>query len=364
MQPNPFLGVVLHAIGGLAAASFYLPFKKVKGWSWETYWITGGVFSWLITPVVVGLIVISMIYAGNLFQIIAGSPQRAIFWAFTFGALWGIGGLTFGLSMRYLGIALGYAIALGACAAFGTLVPPIFEGRLADLTRRRSGMIVLAGVAFCLIGMGFSGAAGMSKERELSDEQKKATVAEFNFIKGLLVATVCGLLSACMAFALAAGDAITRTAMATHTPPIWAGLPTLVIILLGGLATNAVWCFVLLARNRSFGEFIGKTRSPTPPPPLLNNYFFAALVGVTWYFQFFFYTMGSSKMGERFGFSSWTLHMASIIIFSTIWGIALHEWKGSSRRTHALIAVGLATLIASTLVVGYGNYLGSVAEPH
>jgi L-rhamnose-H+ transport protein len=272
--------------------------------------------------------------------------------------LWGIGGLTFGLSMRYLGIALGYAIALGACAAFGTLVPPIVEGRFETLMQTRSGLIVLGGVAVCLVGMAFSGAAGMSKERELPDEQKKETVAEFNFVKGMFVALACGLLSACMAFALSAGAAINKNAIQMGTPPLWAGLPTLIVILLGGLATNAVWCFVLLAKNRTFGEFRGATKSAVRPV-LSVNYFFAALAGIIWYFQFFFYTMGSSKMGERFGFSSWTLHMASIIIFSTIWGIALHEWKGTSRRTHVLIAAGLAMLIASTLIVGYGNFLAA-----
>lgn len=362
MQSNPFLGVLLHAIGGLAAASFYLPFKKVKGWSWETYWITGGMFSWLFTPAIVALVIIGLIQHVEVFGIISASPPHAIGWAFTFGVLWGIGGLTFGLSMRYLGIALGYAIALGACAAFGTLVPPIFEGRFDDLAQTRSGIVVLAGVAVCLLGMAFSGAAGMSKESELSDEQKKATVAEFNFVKGMVVALVCGLLSACMAFALSAGDAINQTAIRMGTPPLWAGLPTLVIILLGGLTINAAWCFFLIARNGTFGEFSGRTKSGNQPN-LAGNYFFSALAGVTWYFQFFFYTMGSSKMGKRFGFSSWTLHMASIIIFSTAWGIMLHEWKGTTRRTHALIALGLALLVASMMIVGYGNFLTLDSAP-
>ncbi len=402
MAPNPFLGVILHAIGGLAAASFYLPYKKVRGWSWETYWITGGVFSWLVAPAVFGLVVVSLIYNVPLLDVITGSPARAIWSAFGFGALWGIGGLTFGLSMRYLGIALGYAIALGFCAAFGTLVPPVFQGTFGALFETTSGVVVLAGVAACLLGIAFSGAAGMSKERELSEEQKKSTVAEFNFARGLVIAIACGLLSACMAFALAAGEPITKRAVELGTPPLWAGLPTLIVVLLGGLLSNAVWCFVLLARNRSFAEFLsagrgpttgivpavaperelelegadaGRTTSPTAtattarvdddaalsPASLAGNYFFSALAGVTWYLQFFFYTMGSSKMGERLGFSSWTLHMASIIIFSTVWGIALREWRGTSRRTHALIGLGLAILILSTAVVGYGNYLGTRA---
>ncbi len=393
MDANPFLGVILHAIGGLAAASFYLPYKKVKGWSWETYWITGGIFSWLIAPILFGLIVVAWIYDVPLYAILRGSPQLALWGAFGFGVLWGIGGLTFGLSMRYLGIALGYAIALGFCAAFGTLVPPLFEGKFGALLGNASGLVVLGGVLACLVGIAFSGAAGMSKENELSEEQKKEAVEEFNFPKGLVIAIICGLLSACMAFALAAGDPIGKRAIALGTPALWSGLPTLIVIMLGGLLTNAIWCFVLLAKNHSFFEFGAAAVDPTtgalpvispareveiadsergagtpiaqmiePPnparPSLLGNYIFSAMAGLIWYFQFFFYTMGSSKMGPRLGFSSWTLHMASIIVFSTIWGILLKEWRGTSIKTHVLIGIGLAVLILSTIVVGYGNYLG------
>lgn len=358
MQANPFLGVILHATGGLAAASFYLPFKRVRGWSWETYWITGGVFSWLIAPILFGLLVISAIYHVSVFQVIRQSPPHALLGAFGFGAIWGIGGLTFGLSMRYLGIALGYAIALGFCAAFGTLIPPAFEGTFPALIHTTPGLVVLAGVCLCMVGICFSGAAGMNKERELSDEQKKSSVAEFSFVKGLLIATICGLLSACMAFALAAASPINAQAVALGTPQLWAGLPTLIVVLLGGLLTNLIWCAILLKKNSSFPEFAGKT-AKSDRSPLSRNYLLCAISGVTWYFQFFFYTMGSSQMGRRFGFSSWTLHMASIIIFSTLWGIALKEWRGTSAKTHRLIAVGLTILVLSTVVVGFGNYLSS-----
>jgi L-rhamnose-H+ transport protein len=358
MNPNPFLGVVLHAIGGLAAASFYIPYKKVRGWAWEMFWLAGGVFSWVIAP----LAFVLVIARGSL-AALPGVPAGTIFWTYFFGVLWGVGGLTFGLSMRYLGIALGYAIALGFCAAFGTLMPPIFKGEFADVIGKMSGQVVLLGVGVCLAGIGVSGAAGMSKERELPEEEKTASVAEFNFGKGVLVAVFAGVMSASMSYGIAAGKPIAKLAVQLGTPELWQNLPVLVVVLAGGFTTNLIWCAILGLKNRTWGQYLGRQAAapegkPAEAIPLLGNYLLCALAGTTWYLQFFFYGMGTTKMG-KYDFSSWTLHMASIIIFSTLWGIALREWKGTSRRTHALIALGLAVLVFSTMVVGYGNYLGA-----
>ncbi len=353
MPANPFIGVLFHAIGGLAAASFYLPYRRVRGWSWETYWIVGGVFSWLFAPIVAALILVP-----NTFEILRAAPTGALVNAWLLGALWGVGGLTFGLAMRYLGIALGYAIALGFCAAFGTLVPPSFGGKLGELAATSAGQWTLGGVALCLMGIVFSGAAGLRKERELPEGKKRETVKEFALGQGLAIAFACGMLSACMSFAFRAGAPVVDTAVRLGTPTLWAALPLLVVILLGGLTTNLIWSLALNARRGTFGEYVGRSRL-TGRVPLLGNVAFCALAGVAWYLQFFFYSMGESRMGADLKFSSWTLHMAAIIIFSTIWGILLHEWRGTGRRTHILIGAGLAVLIASTLVVGYGNYLGT-----
>jgi len=347
---NPFLGVVLHAIGGLAAASFYIPYKKVRNWSWETYWLAGGFFSWIIVPWMLALLIVPATPA-----ILRQVPAGDLFLTWFFGVLWGAGGLMFGLTMRYLGISLGYAVALGFCAAFGTLVPPIHSGEIREIVRAAPGQFVLLGIAVCLAGIAVSGMAGMSKERELTDEQKKASVREFSFVKGMVVAVICGILSASMAFGMAAGKPIAKLAVDHGAPPLWQNLPVLVVVLAGGFATNFVWCVLLNLKNRSGRQYLGAGEDGTRAPMLLN-YLFCALGGATWYFQFFFYSMGTTKMGP-FDFSSWTLHMASIIIFSTLWGLALREWRGTSARTRRLIALGLAVLIASTLVVGYGNYL-------
>jgi L-rhamnose-H+ transport protein len=366
MPSNPFLGVVFHWLGGLAAGSFYAPYRAVKKWSWEVYWLIGGFFSWIIAPWI-----IASINSNDLLAVLSEAPSKSIWWAYFWGAMWGLGGLTFGLTMRYLGLSLGMGVALGYCAAFGTLMPPIFHGEFVDkVLGTTSGQVVLLGVGVCLLGIAIAGLAGRSKEKEMTDEQKKETIKEFNFTKGILVATFSGIMSACFAYGLDAAAPIAEISAKHGTTALWTGLPKLCVVLLGGFTTNLIWCVVLNVRNRSGYQYFNRTLraddpnatdksgATDPRVPILNNYFFSALAGVTWYFQFFFYTMGESQMGE-YKFSSWTVHMASIIIFSSLWGIALHEWKGSSLSTKRKLAIGLATLVLSTLVVGYGNYLGA-----
>lgn len=364
MVQNPILGVFFHWLGGLAAASFYLPYRFIKKWSWETSWLVGGVFSWILTPWIFALLLIP-----GLGSVLASAPADSVKLAFMFGALWGLGGLTFGLTMRYLGIALGMAVALGYCAAFGTLMVPLFTGPFPGtfplLLQSTSGRITLGGVVVCLVGIAVSGLAGMSKEREMPQDQKTAVIKEFNFPRGLAVATFSGILSSCMAYGMAAGKPIANIAKAhlaqSGGSDLWQNLPVLIIILAGGFVTNCIWCVALNVRNKSGGEYLAAMSyksedGDNPTVPLSKNYLLAAIAGVTWYLQFFFYSMGTVRMG-KYDFSSWTLHMASIIIFSSLWGIALHEWRGTSKRTHVLIGLGLLILVGSTCVVGYGSYL-------
>jgi L-rhamnose-H+ transport protein len=382
---NPALGVFFHWLGGLASASFYVPYRGVKNWAWETYWLVGGFFSWIIAPWILALVM-----TRDLGRVLHEAPSSSLFWAYAFGALWGLGGLTFGLTMRYLGMSLGMAVALGYTAAFGTLMPPIFRGEFSTMVLgTRSGLVILGGVAVCLLGIMFAGAAGVSKEREMSEDQKRASIKEFNLKKGLLVATFSGVMSACFAYGLAAGDPIKAITLQHGTPVLWQGLPVLVVVLAGGFTTNFIWCVMLNIRNRTGYQYFesairGKVparsqehilENATDAPaeemaaavavnqetnvraPMLGNYLFSALAGTTWYLQFFFYTMGETQMG-RYKFSSWTLHMASIIIFSTLWGMALKEWKGAGGKTKLLVALSLLVLVSSTVIVGYGNYVG------
>jgi L-rhamnose-H+ transport protein len=391
MTPNPALGVLFHWLGGLASGSFYVPYRGVKVWSWETYWLAGGFFSWIIAPWVLGYFM-----TRDLPQVLSEASGSTLFWCYFFGVLWGLGGLTFGLTMRYLGMSLGMAVALGYCAAFGTLMPPIFNGEFASkVLGTQSGIVILIGIAVCLLGIACAGLAGMSKEREMSHEEKQVAIKEFSLKKGILVATFSGVMSACFSYGLAAGDPIKQITLNHGTPVLWQGLPVLVVVLLGGFTTNFIWCFALNIRNRTgYQYFTSEVRNNHPArgeetiietaidapseevveqlrgtsaaparAPMLVNYLLCALAGTTWYFQFFFYSMGETQMGE-YKFSSWTLHMASIIIFSTLWGIALHEWRGASTRTIRLVVLSLAILIGSTVVVGYGNYLGTLPTGH
>ncbi len=363
MTADPFLGVLLHAIGGLASASFYLPYRRVVRWSWETYWLVGGFFSWVIAPWIFAWVAVP-----DLMKVLHETPARHLFWSYCFGALWGLGGLTFGLTMRYLGIALGMAMALGYCAVFGTLLPPIVSGELLGIIQTASGAVVMMGVVVCLAGIAISGLAGMSKERELSQEEKRMTIKEFNFPKGFLVATFAGVMSASMAYGFAAGKPIAALAIKHGALELWQNLPVLVVILAGGFTTNFIWCVALNLKNRTWGDYLddrrhaaatGHPRGMTrEEPALFSNYLFSATAGLIWYLQFFFYSMGTTKMGQ-YDFSSWTLHMASIIIFATLWGVVLHEWKGSGKRTLGLVVIGLVALVSSTIIVGYGNSLGA-----
>ena len=342
------LGVLLHAAGGFAAGSFYIPFKKVRNWAWESYWLVNGVFSWIVMPWVIAAATVP-----ELTSVLSKAPVNSIAWSYLFGLLWGIGGLTFGLSVRYLGMSLGYAIALGFCAVFGTIIPPIYKGIFGDLVTSASGLTTLGGVLVCIVGVAFCGWAGMAKEKELSAEKKKKVIAEFNFVKGLWIAMFAGVMSACMAFAIAAGEPIAALAEKSGTPTLWRNTPVFIFILAGGFTTNFLWCAFLNLKNQTLKDYRGAGDAS-----LIGNYVFSALAGITWYLQFMFYGMGTTKMG-KYDFSSWTIHMAFIIVFSNIWGLIFREWRDSSRRTHQIVFLGIIILIVSTFVVGLGTYLES-----
>jgi L-rhamnose-H+ transport protein len=385
--PNPFIGVIFHWIGGFASATNFIPFRAIKRWSWEIYWLVQGFAAWIVAPVVIAALLVP-----NLFSILRAAPASSIHYAIFWGILWGAGGITFGLAIRYLGIALGYAIALGLCTAFGTLIPPIYDGSIHTIIHETSGRIILAGVLLCLIAVAVNGAAGVSKDREVTFEEKaEAGETDYNFSRGLAVAIFAGIMSSFFAFGLKAGAPISALAktelLAHHRLDLWQNLPVLIVVLWGGFLTNFVWSAILILKNGSIKQFAGEpglnpmrashasgmtlvdfdpldpsTYDHLAPKTLALNYIFAALAGVIWYFQFFFYSMGQTKMG-KYDFSSWTLHMASIIIFATLWGLFLKEWRGTSRRTQALVALGLFLLISSTVVVGYGNYLKANEAP-
>lgn len=349
MGGNPLLGVFFHWLGGLSSASFYVPYKRIRLWSWEILWLTGGVFSWVIAPWV-----FASLRTHDLLGVLSRTPSDQLFWVWFWGAMWGFGGLTFGLTMRYLGMSLGMAVALGLTTVIGTMGPPIFHGTLGVLAATPAGKVTFAGIAMTLLGIWIVARAGKAKETEtVNISAEKSGVVEFNLKKGLAIALFSGVMSGCFAWGLDAGQSIRTLTLAAGTDSLSQGLPVLCVVLAGGFTTNFLWCLMLILKNGTGSEFVGGGNARGAA--LLPNYALAALGGTLWYFQFFFYTMGESQMG-RYGFSSWTLHMASIILFSTLWGFALREWFGVSARTRRLVWTGIGLLVASTVIIGIGNY--------
>lgn len=354
---NALLGILFHSVGGFASGSFYMPFNKVKGWAWESFWIVGGLFSWLIVPPLAAWITIP-----NFTEIIAASSKQILYITFIMGLLWGIGGLTYGLGVRYLGMSLGNSVVLGFCAAFGAIVPSIYYsifpsfGKISftDMISNPGGQLVLLGVLVCLIGIAISGKAGMMKENELTEDQQKASVAEFSLVKGLIIAVFSGILSSFFNFGIEAGKPMAAVAneawKAIHPGQgefLYQNNVTYVVLLWGGLTTNFIWTTLLSLKNKSYRNFTDKKT------PISKNIIFSAMAGTVWFLQFFFYGMGESKLGN--GASSWILHMSTIILTANMWGIYRKEWNGVATKTKRTITIGIAVIILSVVLVGIGN---------
>jgi L-rhamnose-H+ transport protein len=353
------LGVLFHFLGGFASGSFYMPYKKVKGWSWESFWIIGGLFSWLIVPPLAAYLTIP-----NFADIIKNTPGSVLGITYLMGLLWGIGGLTYGLGVRYLGVSLGSSIILGLCSVFGALIPAIYyyfnpapaKDTIADLFGNTWGLYVLSGLLVCIIGIIICGKAGIMKDKSLAGAATDASGGEFKVGIGLIVAIISGVLSACFSFGIEAGNSmgvVANDAWKMANPGMGEFLfrnnVIFVVILWGGLTTNLIWCLILNARNKSFNDYTN-TKSP-----LLKNYILCAIGGTMWFLQFFFYGMGESKLGN--GASSWILHMSFIILVANAWGVVTGEWKGVSKKAKNTIITGIAVIIFSILLVGYGNSL-------
>lgn len=335
------LGLLIIAIGAFCQSSSYVPINRVRSWSWESFWLVQGVFAWLIFPFLGALLAVPE--GASLGGLIASADPTRLFLTILFGALWGVGGLTFGLSMRYLGVALGQSIALGTCAGFGTVLGPVllnifFPGGhyLAQLTAA-----VIIGVVVCLVGIGVIGYAGALKSRSLSDEQKREAVKDFNFPKGLAIALLAGVMSGCFNVGLEFGSAITFA----DSAPIFSSLPATFLVTLGGFVTNACYCLWQNTRNHTFGDYRQTSL-------YANNISFCALAGLLWYSQFFGLSLGKGFLADSpvLLTFSWCILMALNVIFSNLWGIILKEWKGTTALTRTVLVAGIIILIVSTFL--------------
>jgi L-rhamnose-H+ transport protein len=336
------IGLIIIAIGAMCQSSSYVPINRIKDWSWESYWVVQGVFAWLLLPLLGAMLAVP---AGeSLLGLFASVPSFNLWMTVFFGVLWGIGGLTFGLSMRYLGVALGQSIALGTCAALGTIMGPVLMnvffpelGALESLT-----FAVVLGVIVTLVGIAVIGVAGSMKASTLSEEEKKIAVRDFNFPKGLAIALLAGFMSGCFNVGLEFGKDINFGSL---TDPMFRTLPATLLVTIGGFFTNAVYCFWQNQRNGTWSDY-GKAEV------WKNNLFFCLLAGALWYSQFFGLSLGRSffEAGGALDTLSFCILMALNVVFSNVWGVLLGEWKGCSKATIAVLVVGIVVLIASSFV--------------
>lgn len=345
---SQLIGIILHFIGGFSSASFYVPYNFVKKWSWQIYWISLGFIAWMVMPWIGGVLT-----APHLIDILRESPLKSKILTYAFGILWGFGGLGAGLALRYLGLSLGQSISLGVCAIVGTIVPAIMDNKFIMLFSSPAGIIIILGFMVCIAGIILCGYAGVLKDKNLTKEQKQESVKEFSAAKGITMAVFGGIMSACMAIAIKLGEPIAHYAIDMGTQTVFMNNPSYVFILAGGFTTNFIYTIVSRPKIKSDTAFTASSSKI-----FYRNSFLAMLSGIMWYGQFFFYGMGTTKMGE-FDFASWSIHMASIIIFSNLWGLWLKEWQLVSKNVVKYLLAGIILLIISVILIGVGNYFAS-----
>jgi len=334
---NVIVGLTMLILGGLSAGSSYVPLKGVKGWAWESGWAVQGVVAWLLLPLLLALLA-----TPHLFSVLHATSTATLAETYAFGFLWGLGGLAWGMAVRYIGIALGFSIATGFLSSLGTLVPIIAEGKWAATLGTPSGRITIASIALSLIGITICGRAGW-----LRDKQGRSN---FNFKKGIAIALAAGILGACFAFGIAAGDPIKQQAIANGAAPQWAATPIFFVELLGGITVNLIYCIAMNRRNKTFGDYAATTK------PLKTNYAFSALVGVLWYLQFVFYGMAAFYMGP-YSFANWSVHMSFMVVASNLWGYYYKEWNNTTSKTIRLNTAGIAILVIAGITMGVAQYI-------
>ena len=336
------MGAVICALGGIAGATFALPFRKIKGKAYESYWFVYAIVGLILFP-----LALAWTTCPDLFDVIGNVESKTLWQCVGFGALWGLGGLTWGLMIRYLGIGLGLAIGCGLCSATGTLIPPIVTGHAGDLVADKAAVITLVSVIVSLLGIILVGLAGKFKEGELDEEAKKKAVAEFDFKKGIIVAIFSGIASAGMNFGLQSGGSMEQAALAAGVDSKWIGMPVLVVVLWGGFIVNAAWCLWQNQKNGSFSDYCIKISDLKSQRGF--SFLWAALAGIIWAMQFACQKIGEPMMGDM-RYISFAVVMGSCVLFSSLLGVFLGEWKGTGAKTRGALVAGLVVLAASIAI--------------
>jgi L-rhamnose-H+ transport protein len=342
MNIGILFGILLIALGAFSSGSFAVPFGRIKEWAWETYWMVFSLGAYILFPLIACLI-----FAPGFISVIRGTSSETLLAVFLLGAVYGIGNLSFGLALRYLGLSLGYALSLGLMLAIGTLIPPMLDGRFQLMMQNSGGMLLILGVVVACVGIALSAWAGILKDKRISDAKKQESIGEFNLIKGLMASVLVGITGSAMSLGFEQGLPISEMASRLGVDPLFTMMPVLIVLFSGTFITTIVWCVYLGYKSKSLKNYLNAASFKV----LTYNYLFGILAGLLWFGQFIAYGMGKSKMGP-FTFTSWGILMALTIVFATVWGVIRKEWKGAPTKIYILMALSLLIIIVSSFIIG------------
>ncbi len=348
---NPILGTLIHAVGGVAASTCYVPFQKVKQWSWDSYWILQATFAWFIFPFLIGFLTVP-----NLMDVFSDASSEVLFNATLLGAIYGFGGMCFGFAIRHIGYSLTYTISIGISAILGTIVPLIMHGQLLKKFNDPGGYTIFFGMLMALIGIVICGVAGYRKEKDLKhNNSSKGEPLTFNMKKGLTLTLIAGVLSAVFGISLEVGAPVAEIAR-KYGAGNFEGNANLILSTGGAFITNFIWFTIVGIKNNTLKELVDV--KGVGQKNYILNVVMSILSGALWYGQFFFYGIAHVQMGE-YKFASWVLHMSMLIFFSYVVGIIMKEWKQVTKRTNTTLIIALIVLVISFIIMAYGSWLGS-----
>ncbi|WP_293710075.1 L-rhamnose/proton symporter RhaT [uncultured Parabacteroides sp.] len=332
-----FLGIGLIAVGAFSSGSFSIPFGKTRGWAWENYWLIYSLFAYVLVPAIA-----CGVFCPGFMDVLSGVPAGTLAWIFLLGIVYGICNLTFGLSLRYLGLSLGFSLSLGLMMILGTIIPPAIDGRLAVMLQQSGGTMLIAGLLIAAVGIAFSGYAGYRKDKGAGPEAN----SELNFGKGLILVFFVGITGASQALGIEQGSGISSSLVASGIDPLFQTLPVFLLMFGGSFVATALWCLFLAGKNNNLKAFAG-----TKEIAVSKNYLYCGLAGFLWFVNFIFYGMGKSRMGE-FSFTAWGILMSLTIVFATLWGLCRGEWKATDLKTKGWMYAGLVVLIVASFIIG------------